>query len=65
MALNTEETKAVAVDIWNEVNAKLGYEYSQRGFEKIALKAYHRAVLAKNKRDEDPRPIAAECGSGQ
>jgi hypothetical protein len=60
MALTTEETKAVAVDIWNQLTAEPPSLISQRAFEKLSLRAYHRAVLAKNKRDEEPRPIAAE-----
>ena len=57
MALNTEESKAAAVDIWNVLNALPGHAFGQRAFEKIALTAYRKAVLEKQRRDEDPIPI--------
>ena len=60
MALNTEETKDATVDMWNVVNALPGHAFGERAFEKIALTAYRKAVLAKQRRDEHPVPIAAE-----
>lgn len=60
MAINTEEAKAATVDIWNALDALPGHLFGQRAFEKIALTAYRKAVLEKQRRDEDPVPIAAE-----
>lgn len=60
MALNTEEAKAATVNIWNALNAWPGHAFGQRAFEKIALIEYRKAVLEKQRRDEDPVRIAAE-----
>lgn len=60
MALNTEESKAAAVDIWNAVDALPGHAFGQRAFEKIALTAYRKAVLEKQRRDENPFRVAAD-----
>jgi hypothetical protein len=60
MALNTELTKAALMDAWDEVNALPGYSFSQRAFEKLALKAYHKAVLEQQRLDAYPVRIAAE-----
>lgn len=60
MALTTEEAKAATVNIWNALNALPGYSFGQRAFEKIALGEYRKAVLEKQRRDENPIPIAAE-----
>jgi hypothetical protein len=60
MALNTEESKAATVDMWNALNALPGHAFGERAFEKIALTAYRKAVLAKQQRDENPMPLAAE-----
>lgn len=60
MALNTEEAKAATVNIWNTLTALPGHAFGERAFEKIALTEYRKAVLEKQRRDEDPIRIAAE-----
>lgn len=60
MALTTEEAKAATVNIWNVLNALPGHAFSQRAFEKIALTEYRKAVLEKQRRDENPIRLAAE-----
>jgi hypothetical protein len=60
MALNSKETKTVLENSWNKVNTNPEYGYGQRAFEKLVLKEYHKAVLEKQRRDEDPVLMAAE-----
>ena len=60
MALTTEEAKAATVNIWNVLNALPGHAFGQRAFEKIALTEYRKAVLEKQRRDENPIRLAAE-----
>ena len=60
MALNTEEAKGATVALWNTLDALPGHAFGERAFEKIALTAYRKAVLEKQRRDEVPVRIAAE-----
>ena len=60
MALNTEEIKSVAINVWNRVNSNPGYAYSQRAFEKMAMQEFHKVVLAKQRQDENPVRIDPE-----
>lgn len=60
MALTTEEAKVATVNIWNVLNALPGHAFGQRAFEKIALTEYRKAVLEKQRRDENPIRLAAE-----
>ena len=60
MALTTEDAKTATVNIWNVLNALPGHAFGQRAFEKIALTEYRKAVLEKQRRDENPVRLAAE-----
>lgn len=61
--LTTEETKAVLVAAWNEVNALPAYQFRLKAIEKIVATHFNRAVIAKQGEWEHPYPIKAQCAA--
>ncbi len=60
MTLNTEETKAVFVAAWNEVNALPGHAFGRRAIERIVSRQIDQAITAKRGEWENPYPIKVD-----
>lgn len=57
MALNTEESKSVAVRVWERLNANSGNSYGSKAFMKLVEQEYNAAVLAKQALNNPPNPV--------
>ncbi|KGB82500.1 hypothetical protein JT55_07520 [Rhodovulum sp. NI22] len=54
--LNTDEAKAVAIQVWERLNANPGYSYGRAAFMKMVEQEFNKAAVARMERVSQPVP---------